>query len=778
MKTMYKHVWLVVALTAVVCSASPGQITSKGSGDWSSTTPDAPWPGGVVPGPTDNIVVADGHTVTINTTEAECNNLTIGTTGGSNTTVRWRVGSEKGGLTVNGNIVLAFPNSRLRVESRSPAGAANTFVEHDLLLYGDLDNSAGGIVDFRAGSNASGTSNGVLLSLTGDGNSTITLNQSTYASSTEEFNSITVNKTSGATVILAGGNLFMSNNTSVGATILTLTEGLIETGSQNWVLLSTNAAGIVGASDSSYVLGNLGRGMSNSSSATRTFHVGDADGYRPLTLSSTTSGSATGHHTVVAVVTGNANTGSSTLTGGIDRVSKIRYFKVTYVAGAGAASMSYNYFAPSYRSDDRVTQGNFDLRVAYSADERATWNGINDTAQDSTDLTAPPTATTPDSLGTAVTLNAGAAAYVALARATGTTTNSLTPPPSIVRHVYPRFVGSVGNPATLENPVAYYFTISDLQPNTQHDGLHMGFIGTSAPATTRGSKWRADLGSWVSPSTAVSPFGTTDADGVLQSWVALRPPTNFLAEPYRVRIRVRQTGLTEQLTFDSPFDIVALVFASSATGPTAGAVVYGYTDTVSQNNGGYIMLAYETLTDKQPMAAWLIQRSSGEESELFTTRSDTLYRSNGYFQLLIPANTPVAKLEVRDSTNALVRSQTSTAWKSGDPGSQTNLNTLDNIVLSVERISDYVPQSFVVSQNYPNPFNPSTSIRFSLSKAGLVKLKVYDTVGREVATLIDDQLAAGTYHVRWNASGFASGAYFYSIESSGVRETKKMVLLR
>ena len=84
-------------------------------------------------------------------------------------------------------------------------------------LKGDLTNN--GTLDFRGGSNGSGTANGVLLTFDGTTNSNISLTSTTYQSSVEEFNSITINKTGGAKVILAAGNLFQSNNSSTGGVV-------------------------------------------------------------------------------------------------------------------------------------------------------------------------------------------------------------------------------------------------------------------------------------------------------------------------------------------------------------------------------------------------------------------------------------------------------------------------------------------------------------------------------------------------------------------------------
>jgi len=110
---------------------------------------------------------------------------------------------------------------------------------------------------------------------------------------------------------------------------------------------------------------------------------------------------------------------------------------------------------------------------------------------------------------------------------------------------------------------------------------------------------------------------------------------------------------------------------------------------------------------------------------------------------------------------------------------------LDYLVDSTVNVSeeDIVPKKYLLSQNYPNPFNPSTNFRFQISDFGFVLLKVYNLLGKEIATLLNENKEAGNYNVEWNANGFPSGMYFYKI--SVVRngfthytETKKMILLK
>lgn len=86
-------------------------------------------------------------------------------------------------------------------------------------------------------------------------------------------------------------------------------------------------------------------------------------------------------------------------------------------------------------------------------------------------------------------------------------------------------------------------------------------------------------------------------------------------------------------------------------------------------------------------------------------------------------------------------------------------------------------KSFRLS-NYPNPFNPSTKISFYLPDAGNATLKIYDLLGREVATLINDNLTTGNYSIEWNAANYASGIYIYSLKSANYTETRKMLLVK
>lgn len=98
--------------------------------------------------------------------------------------------------------------------------------------------------------------------------------------------------------------------------------------------------------------------------------------------------------------------------------------------------------------------------------------------------------------------------------------------------------------------------------------------------------------------------------------------------------------------------------------------------------------------------------------------------------------------------------------------------------VGIQPISTEIPAVFRMNQNYPNPFNPSTKINFALPKSSYVSLKVFDITGREVASLINENLNVGTYEYEFNAAKLNSGIYFYRINADGFTSTKKMILIK
>ncbi|MCP5062900.1 MAG: T9SS type A sorting domain-containing protein [Ignavibacteriae bacterium] len=109
----------------------------------------------------------------------------------------------------------------------------------------------------------------------------------------------------------------------------------------------------------------------------------------------------------------------------------------------------------------------------------------------------------------------------------------------------------------------------------------------------------------------------------------------------------------------------------------------------------------------------------------------------------------------------------------------------DSTLVGVKKDVKSLPTEFSLSQNYPNPFNPTTTIRYSIPVVGEkysfitnVKLKVYDILGKEVATLINKQQKSGNHEVIFDATNLSSGVYYYQLKSGKFIETKKMIILK
>ncbi|MDD8018558.1 MAG: T9SS type A sorting domain-containing protein [Bacteroidota bacterium] len=119
-----------------------------------------------------------------------------------------------------------------------------------------------------------------------------------------------------------------------------------------------------------------------------------------------------------------------------------------------------------------------------------------------------------------------------------------------------------------------------------------------------------------------------------------------------------------------------------------------------------------------------------------------------------------------------------TVWESNRSGKSHIYSRMVSLQLNGVQKEIFKLSPFKISQNYPNPFNPTTVINYQLSVNSFVILKVYDMLGREAVTLVNETKKAGDYSVQWNASAFASGIYFYQLEANERREMKKMVLLK
>jgi uncharacterized delta-60 repeat protein len=174
---------------------------------------------------------------------------------------------------------------------------------------------------------------------------------------------------------------------------------------------------------------------------------------------------------------------------------------------------------------------------------------------------------------------------------------------------------------------------------------------------------------------------------------------------------------------------------------------------------------------------------SGTYSDFATVK----YNSSGTEQWVARYNGPGNKydrataLAVDESGNVYVTGY----YLSGDWGKYTTIK-YTQITTSIGEIGTNVPDKFALEQNYPNPFNPTTTIRFSIPQSSYVTLKIYDLLGQEIETLVNENLPAGQYKSEWNAAGYSSGVYFYRLlagpvsggQADGFAEVRKLILLK
>jgi hypothetical protein len=114
-----------------------------------------------------------------------------------------------------------------------------------------------------------------------------------------------------------------------------------------------------------------------------------------------------------------------------------------------------------------------------------------------------------------------------------------------------------------------------------------------------------------------------------------------------------------------------------------------------------------------------------------------------------------------------------------NPSREWGTTTANITVTGIEeKLIGSNPNNFELFANYPNPFNPSTKIRYAIPQSSFTVLKIYNIMGQEVATLINEEKAAGVYEINFNAINLASGTYLYKLQAGSFVETKKMILLK
>jgi photosystem II stability/assembly factor-like uncharacterized protein len=165
-------------------------------------------------------------------------------------------------------------------------------------------------------------------------------------------------------------------------------------------------------------------------------------------------------------------------------------------------------------------------------------------------------------------------------------------------------------------------------------------------------------------------------------------------------------------------------------------------------------------------------------TNLFAGTSDILGNSGGVF---LSNNNGINWTDVNSglpNTGILALTISGTNLFAGTVGSGVWRRSLSEMITSVEDHSSEIPSRFILEQNFPNPFNPSTKIRYSVSQNSNIMIKVFDILGNEIETLVNEEKPFGTYEITWYAANLSSGIYFYTINAGSFIETKKMILIK
>ena len=153
---------------------------------------------------------------------------------------------------------------------------------------------------------------------------------------------------------------------------------------------------------------------------------------------------------------------------------------------------------------------------------------------------------------------------------------------------------------------------------------------------------------------------------------------------------------------------------------------------------------------------------------------DIIFDGNGNLFGIVGSGATVNKFIKIDTTNAVGTE----IGSMGISSVQCIAMWPDSFQNVVNEIPGVLPTEYSLSQNFPNPFNPKTQITFALPKDGIVTLKIFDILGKEVATVINEEMKAGKYSAAFDATAYSSGMYFYRLTSGTFSETKKMILMK
>ena len=195
-----------------------------------------------------------------------------------------------------------------------------------------------------------------------------------------------------------------------------------------------------------------------------------------------------------------------------------------------------------------------------------------------------------------------------------------------------------------------------------------------------------------------------------------------------------------------------------------GNISYGHMSTNSINNGTAISLNIVYIGGQ----CCILTTGTYRLGEIRFDKTDTSFNFCTHDTIRASTNAGQSSV-IQDSTIALLY-----------PSQWSRINPADTCtsLVGVVNTGSNIPTVYKLYNNYPNPFNPKTMIKYDIPKNSNVRIVIYDVLGKEVETIVNEKKTGGSYEIQWDASKYASGAYFYKIEAGDFTESKKMVLIK
>jgi hypothetical protein len=320
-------------------------------------------------------------------------------------------------------------------------------------------------------------------------------------------------------------------------------------------------------------------------------------------------------------------------------------------------------------------------------------------------------------------------------------------------------------------------TFANTTPSSVTDSL-----ATNMPASFTNGRVRS-LGPPPNTPTLVSPLNnaTNQATSLTLSW----NPSSW-ATSYRLQVSIDPafvTAVVDDATLSSPSRVVSSlnnrttyywkVSATNSAGASAFSSAWSFTTIVAAPAAPTLLLPADSAINVSlnPTLSW--NPSAGASSyELWVTPFPN-FMTYVFDDTTAGTSLVIGPLNYGSTYYWKVRAS------NAGGGLFSSVRTFKTILTSaVEDLDGTLPREFALSQNYPNPFNPTTNIELRIVNRGLVTLKVFDVLGREISTLVNEMRPAGVYTVRWDASSLPSGVYFYRLQAGAFTASRTMMLMK